>query len=138
LLALPASILASRYWLGALYCDRLESRPEKVLGDGMKRRGAKLVFGAAFFAGGVAIGTASALAQTFQSYRCEDGTRFIAGFYPYDSRAHLQIDGRAATLARRLTWSGSRYSGDGVTLNMAKAGITVKHARRQATACEPT
>ncbi len=33
-------------------------------------------------------------AQTFQGYRCADGTRFIVAFYDHDSRAYLQIDGR--------------------------------------------
>ena len=51
-------------------------------------------------------------------------------FFDYDTRAHLQIDGRAVTLAKRLALSGSRYSGGGVTLKITKAGITVKHARR--------
>jgi membrane-bound inhibitor of C-type lysozyme len=94
-----------------------------------------IIFGAALCVAGV-VGSSAASAQTFQSYRCADGTRFIAGFYPYDSRAHLQIDGRAATLAKNLTWSGTRYSGEGVVLRMAKAGITLKHARRPTTACE--
>ena len=61
-----------------------------------------------------------AAAQTFQSYRCADGSRFILGLYQYDTRAYLQIDGGAVTLARRLTLSGSRYSSDGVTLNIGK------------------
>jgi hypothetical protein len=30
----------------------------------------------------------------------------IAAFYQYDTRAHLQIDGRAATLAKRFAVSG--------------------------------
>jgi membrane-bound inhibitor of C-type lysozyme len=76
-------------------------------------------------------------AQTFQSYRCADGTRFIAAFYPYDTRAHLQIDGGPVTLRKRLAWSGTRYSGEGVTLTITKVGVTVKHARRPTTACEP-
>jgi membrane-bound inhibitor of C-type lysozyme len=98
-----------------------------------------IIFGAVLCVAGVAAGVSAASAQTtFQSYRCADGTPFIAAFYPYDSRAHLQIDGREVTLAKRLTWSGTRYSGDGVVLRMTKAGITVKHARRPTTACEPT
>ncbi len=84
----------------------------------------------------VAAGSSAASAQTFQSYRCADGTQFIVGFFDYDSRAHLQIDGHAATLARRLAFSGSRYSGGGVTLKMTKAGVLLKHARRPVTACE--
>ena len=79
-----------------------------------------------------------ASAQTFQNYRCADGTQFIVGFFEYDQRAHLQIDGRAVTLAKRVALSGSRYSGGGVTLKITKAGTTVKHARRPVTACELT
>ena len=83
-----------------------------------------------------ATGSVPALAQTFQNYRCADGSQFIVGFFDHDSRAHLQIDGRAVTLAKRLTLSGSRYSGGGVTLKITKAGTTVKHAKRPVTACE--
>jgi membrane-bound inhibitor of C-type lysozyme len=77
-----------------------------------------------------------ALAQTFQTYRCADGTHFIVAFYPYDTRAYMQIDSRAVTLAKRLALSGSRYSGGGVALKITKAGITISHARRPVTACE--
>jgi hypothetical protein len=96
-----------------------------------------VIFGAALFIAGVAIGPSPALAQTFQNYRCADGTGFIAGFFKYDSRAYLQVDGRAVKLARRLALSGSSYSGGGVTLKITKAGVTLKHAKRPTTACEP-
>src|ERR1700681_4880258 len=95
-----------------------------------------IVLGAALTVAGFATGSSPALAQTFQSYRCSDGTQFLVGFFEYDSRAHLQIDGRAVTLARRLALSGSRYSGGGITLKITKAGTTVKHAKRPTTACE--
>ena len=103
----------------------------------MNRRNTS-IFGAALLVAGTAAGSSAALAQTFQRYRCADGTQFIVGFFEYDSRAHMQIDGVAVTLAKRLTLSGSRYSGGGVTLKIGKAGITVKHARRPVTACELT
>jgi membrane-bound inhibitor of C-type lysozyme len=98
------------------------------------------IFGAALFAAGLAAAPSQALAQTsFQSYRCADGTQFIVGFFQYDSRAHLQLDGRAVTLAKRLALSGSRYSGGGVTLKMTKAGqTTLQHAKQKATTCELT
>jgi membrane-bound inhibitor of C-type lysozyme len=102
----------------------------------MQRWVAKPMFGAALFAGAAAMGAGPASAQTFQGYRCADGTRFIVAFYDRDSRAYLQIDGRAVTLAKRLNWSGSRYSGDGVTLTIGRAGVAVKHAKRPTTACE--
>ena len=53
-------------------------------------------FVAALFLG--TVGPSAALAQaTFKNYRCADGTQFIAGFFRYDSRAHLQLDGKAVT-----------------------------------------
>jgi membrane-bound inhibitor of C-type lysozyme len=100
----------------------------------MNRRNSS-IFGVTLLA---AVGSSPALAQSFQSYRCADGTQFIVGFFEYDQRAHLQIDGRAVTLGRRLSLSGSRYSGGGVTLKITKAGTTVKHAKRPVTACELT
>ncbi len=95
-----------------------------------------IILAAALSATGTLAGSSGADAQTIRSYRCADGTRFIVGFYESDSRAFVQIDGRAVTLPRRLSVSGSRYSGSGVTLKIGKAGITVKHAKRPVTACE--
>jgi membrane-bound inhibitor of C-type lysozyme len=94
-------------------------------------------FGTAFFLATIVASAASA--QTFQNYRCTDGTQFIVGFFQYDSRAHLQLDGKAVTLGKRLALSGSRYSGSGVTLKITRAGLTtLKHAKRPVTACELT
>ena len=89
---------------------------------------------------GVATGVPDAKAQTtFQNYRCADGTQFIVGFFQDDSRAHLQLDGKAVTLGKRLALSGKRYSGSGVTLKISRAGLTtLKHAKRALTACELT
>jgi membrane-bound inhibitor of C-type lysozyme len=75
---------------------------------------------------------------TFQNYRCADGTEFIVGFFRPDTRAHLQIDGRAVTLTKRLALSGARYSGGGVTLKTGKAGATLKLGKRPLTACQLT
>jgi membrane-bound inhibitor of C-type lysozyme len=91
---------------------------------------------AVFFVAGVFAGPAPA--QTFNGYRCADGTRFIVGFYPHDSRAYLQVDGRAFTLKRRLALSGARYSGSGVTLVISGTGSTIRHIRRPITTCEQT
>lgn len=85
-------------------------------------------------AGVVSAGPAKA--QTFRTYRCADGTQFIVGFYDYDKRAFLQIDGEPVTLAKRLAVSGIRYSGAGITLVIGKSGATtVKHLKRPVTAC---
>jgi membrane-bound inhibitor of C-type lysozyme len=85
-------------------------------------------------------GPSAASAQaTFQNYRCADGTQFIAGFFQYDSRAHLQLDGKAVMLKKWWGLGGSRYSGKGVTLKVPKAGAaTLKRSRRPVTACELT
>jgi len=101
-----------------------------------KRKIASL--GAALFLGMVASSAAPAQ-TTFKNYRCADGTQFIVGFFQYDSRAHLQLAGKAVTLGKRLALSGSRYTGSGVTLKITKAGLTtLKHAKRPVTACEQT
>lgn len=76
-----------------------------------------------------------AAAQTFRSYACADGSQFIVGFFQYDKRAHLQIDGKAVALTRRLALSGSRYTGGGTTLKITKAGTTIKHGKRPASVC---
>lgn len=81
-------------------------------------------------------GARQADAQTFRTYRCADGTQFIVAFYDYDKRAFLQIDGEPVTLDKRLTISGARYSGEGITLRIDKTGtVTVKHLQRPITAC---
>jgi len=100
----------------------------------------RVVFAVALSFVGAAAGPSAVSAQTtFQNYRCADGTQFIVGFFQYDSRAHLQLGGKAVTLVKRLTLSGSRYSGSGTTLKITGAGvITLKHARRPVTACELT
>jgi membrane-bound inhibitor of C-type lysozyme len=104
----------------------------------MNRRKAKLVFGAVLCVAAISAGPSPGLPQTFQNYRCADGTKFIVGFFNHDSRAFLQVDGRAVTLGRRMALSGSRYSGDGVSLMISRRGTALEHARRPTTACEPT
>ena len=90
---------------------------------------------------GIAAASSAALrrSQTFKNYRCADGTQFMVGFFQYDSRAHLQLDGKAVTLAKRLALSGSRYSGGGVTLKITRAGAPRSSMPNgRSTACEQT
>jgi membrane-bound inhibitor of C-type lysozyme len=98
------------------------------------------IFGAALGLAAVAVAASPATAQSsFRNYRCADGSQFMVGFFQYDKRAHLQLDGKAVTLPRRWTLSGSRYQAKGVTLRITKAGVTtLKHARRRTTTCEQT
>src|ERR1700730_272659 len=95
-----------------------------------------IILAAALSAGGTLAVVPRALAQSFRTYRCTDGTQFIVAFYPYDTRAYMQIDGSRLRPASRLALWGSRYSGGGVTLKITKAGTTVKRSRRPVTACE--
>ena len=98
------------------------------------------IFGVALCAVAMAIAPSAAFAQsTFRNYRCADGAQFMVGFFRYDSRAHLQLDGKALTLPKRVALSGSRYQSKGVTLRITKAGVTtLKHGTRPATTCEQT
>ena len=101
----------------------------------MNRRKAIFLFGAVLFAIGAVTGALPAAAQTFQTYHCADGSQFIVGFFQYDKRAHLQIDGRAVALAKRLALYGSRYSGGGVTLRIKKGVTSIRHGNRPASVC---
>ena len=97
-----------------------------------------MILGAALCAAAVAAIPPAASAQSsFRNYRCADGSQFMVGFFPYDKRAHLQLDGKALTLPKRVSLTGSRYQAKGVTLRITKAGVvTLKHARRKTTTCE--
>lgn len=99
-----------------------------------------MIFGAALCCVMMAAASSAAFAQSsFRNYRCADGAQFIVGFFQYDSRAHLQLDGKALTLPKRVALSGSRYQGKGVTLSITKSGVTtLKHAKRPVTTCEQT
>src|SRR5262245_7612065 len=98
------------------------------------------VFGAALCAAAVAaLPTGAAAQSSFRNYRCADGSQFTAGFFQYDRRAHLQLDGKALTLPKRVALTGSRYQARGVTLKITKTGVTtLKHGKRPATTCEQT
>ena len=99
----------------------------------------RVIFAAALSVAAAAGPTGAAAQTTFQNYHCADGTQFIAGFFQYDSRAHLQLDGKAVTLVKRLALSGSRYSGSGVTLKIARgSAVTLKRTKRPVTACALT
>src|SRR5579871_2225109 len=77
------------------------------------------------------LASSPASAQTFHTYRCVDGTRFILAFYPYDKRIYVQVDGQPVVLRRSLTSpAGKRYSGGGVTLVFTGSGTTIRHMRR--------
>jgi membrane-bound inhibitor of C-type lysozyme len=105
----------------------------------MNRRGNTIFDAALCVVAMAAVPSAASAQSSFRNYRCADGAQFIVGFFQYDSRAHLQLDGKALTLPKRVALSGSRYQANGVTLRITRAGvITLKHAKRPVTTCEQT
>jgi membrane-bound inhibitor of C-type lysozyme len=71
---------------------------------------------------------------TFLTFHCGDGTQFVAAFFKGDSRAHIQLDGKAMTLRHRLALSGTRYSAGDVSLRIRENSATLARGR-QSTDC---
>src|SRR5262245_18467960 len=69
------------------------------------------------------------------TYRGRDGSECVAAFYESDKRAHLQLDGKALTLPKHVSMSGSRYAKGDITLRMTKAATTLKRGK-QLTECK--
>ena len=86
-------------------------------------------------AGTVALANA-AVADDIALYQCADGSQFALAFYEADTHAHLQLNGKALTLPKRLSLSGARYSASGVTLKIDKGITTLKHPREPVTTCK--
>ncbi len=78
-----------------------------------------------------------AAAESISVYQCADGLQFALAFYDADSHAHMQLNGKALTLPKRLALSGNRYSAGGVTLRIGKDGTTLKRPREPVTTCKP-
>jgi hypothetical protein len=96
----------------------------------------RLTFLAAAFAVLTGASASPASAQTFQSFTCADGARFVALL---DSKvANVQIDGKAVALRKRFTLTGTRYTGRGITLTMTKKGTLLRHGKRGTTLCTRT
>jgi membrane-bound inhibitor of C-type lysozyme len=83
--------------------------------------------------GGAAVIAASqspAVAQSFSTYHCRDGAEFVVAFVGGDRSAHLQLDGKAVTLPRRLSLSGKRYASGNTALTITKAITSLKRGSR--------
>ena len=79
-------------------------------------------------------GATPAFAQTFLTFHCGDGTQFVAAFREGTRSAYVQLDGKAITLPRRLSLSGTRYSAGSTTLRI-KQNTTTLSRGRQSTEC---
>ena len=58
----------------------------------------------------------------------------LLALFEGDKRAHLQLDGRAVTLPKRISLSGPRYAKGDISLKITKTGITLKRGK-QSTEC---
>jgi membrane-bound inhibitor of C-type lysozyme len=92
----------------------------------MKRRPLITLLGAA----AIVIGQTPAVAQTFITYSCLDGSEFVAAFFAGERTAHLQLDGKAMSLPQRLSLSGTRYAKGDITLRITKTVTTLKRGKR--------
>ena len=83
-------------------------------------------------------GVTAAAAQTLLTFHCGDGTEFGAALY--QGSAYVQLDGKAMTLPRRLSLSGTRYSAGDITLRVKGNSATLTRGRylsrgRRSTEC---
>jgi membrane-bound inhibitor of C-type lysozyme len=76
------------------------------------------------------LGPIPALAQTFSTYQCRDGAQFVAAFYQGDKAAHLQLDGKAVRLPKRVAAVGTRYAKGDITLRIMKTSTTLQRGKR--------
>jgi membrane-bound inhibitor of C-type lysozyme len=77
----------------------------------------------------VGITLAAAQNTVFHTFHCDDGTDLVVAFYWGERRAHVQLDGKAMTLPRRLSFSHARYSGGGITLRIKENAATLSRGR---------
>jgi membrane-bound inhibitor of C-type lysozyme len=58
---------------------------------------------------------APAQSETYYSYRCENGAEFTVTTFPGTRAAYIQLDGKALTLPKFFSITGTRYRRAGVT-----------------------
>jgi membrane-bound inhibitor of C-type lysozyme len=56
-----------------------------------------------------------AQSETYYFYHCENGAQFEVALFPGTRAAYVQLDGRAMTLPKFFSITGTRYRKDGVT-----------------------
>src|SRR5882757_9301787 len=85
----------------------------------------------------VVAGGASAGAQTYYHYECQDGANFEVAFYPETKFAFLQFDGKSLQLPKRFSLTSQRFSKNGVTFSMKKNGAaTIKRVGKMSVDCQ--
>jgi membrane-bound inhibitor of C-type lysozyme len=93
----------------------------------LKRRAFIVLLGGA---AAIGIGQPPVVAQSFLTYSCLDGSEFVVVFFAGDRSVHLQLDGKAVSLPRRLSLSGTRYAKGDIALRITKSVTTLTRGRR--------
>jgi membrane-bound inhibitor of C-type lysozyme len=81
-------------------------------------------------AAGIVISQSPVFAQTFFAYSNRDGSEFFVAFFERDRLAHLQVDGKAVALSKRVSLSGLRYAKGDITLRIMKTVTTLRRGKR--------
>jgi membrane-bound inhibitor of C-type lysozyme len=77
----------------------------------------------------VAASGATARAQRFIAYQCEDGAQFQVAILDTEKMAYLQLDGHAYQLPKKIAYTGDRYAKGGITFWVRGNGrTTIKRA----------
>jgi membrane-bound inhibitor of C-type lysozyme len=72
------------------------------------------------------LGTAQA--ETYLSYRCENGARFEVTLFPETKAAYIQLDGKSLMLPKFVSITGARYRKGGVTFWFRGERATLRRA----------
>jgi membrane-bound inhibitor of C-type lysozyme len=93
----------------------------------MKRRNINVFLAGAAI---LVMSQAPAVAQTLLTYSCLDGSEFVVAIFTGERSAHLQLDGKAILLPRRLSLFGTRYAKGDIALSITKTATTLKRGKR--------
>ncbi len=70
----------------------------------------------------------TAQAETYLSYRCENGAQFDVTLFPETKAAYVQLDGKSLMLPKFASITGTRYRKDGVTFWFRGERATLRRA----------
>ena len=93
----------------------------KRLRTAIKRLLAVLAAGSIFVPG-------AAPAETYLSYRCENGAQFEVTLFPETKAAYVQLDGKSLMLPKFVSITGARYRKNGVTFWFRGERATLRRA----------
>ena len=89
--------------------------------NAIKRLLAVLALGSSFVPG-------TAQAETYLSYRCENGAQFEVTLFPETKAAYVQLDGKSLMLPKFVSITGARYRKNGVTFWFRGERATLRRA----------